>query len=183
MKCKNNCEKYIIAGVLCLGLAMFAFVGAKMICSGGFCGSKTDPTEKMAIETLRMKLGNPESLKILAVSKPDSVFQNRYCPEAEAIELSSIYLDYTMQLMDSTMSESFYEDYESEKMKRLSDASQSISILNDMLEREQGKFCGWRVRVKYELAEENQEKFESMAWFIFDPEKKLIYKTFDFPLL
>lgn len=178
---RKKCIQQII--YLCLfvfGVLMLAIVAMQMCVKGTFCKGNTG-IENKAVESLKLKKGNPEGFKVIAISELDSVFVNRYCPEHETIELSQKYLDLTFKMMD--------EDFNLEdnnhvlNLKRYSEASDAISLFNEMLERPQGEHIGWRLKMRYSYLDESKNECNSEVWMIFDKDKKFIYNTFEFPLL
>ncbi len=171
------------------GLSIFAVfilvVAVIFIIAKQTCSLKKTETEKTAIKALQLRLGNPEVLKILDISAPDSVFLNRICPEYEVIELSEKFLEYSMNLMKDSQSE--LRDLESVayrcKMDRYAESSNTLNTLNNMLEKSEGEHCGWRVKVKYQTKDDSETSYTAESWFIFDKEKKHILNSFDISLL
>lgn len=184
-KGKSLAQQCIILALFSFGIIALACVVIVMLLpSNPFCKGKKD-MEKTAIEALKIKVDNPSSLQVLAVSEPDSVFQNRYCSEAESMELSQRFLDYSIKMMNETpedfgkMEDPRYMD----KMQRFSEGSNTLSLLNSMAEREPGDFIGWRLRIRYAAKDINGNPYLSEIWMIFDRNKKHILKTLEIPSL
>lgn len=175
-------QKSFWLGLFAFGLAVLVIVLLSFLFSGK-CGS--DKAEDVAISALRLKSQDPDGIKILAVSKPDSVFQNRFCPDHEVMEMSEKFLQVSLNLMqDSSLKESHLDNpaYLA-KMERYAEHSSSIERLNNMLENEPGKFCGWRVRIRYAAKDKSDTPYTSETWFIFDKDKKHILNSFEIPIL
>lgn len=180
---KRECvQKMLFIGLFVVGaIILIAVVGS--MCFSSFC-SKDKKVEKMAVESLRMKAGNPRDFKVTAISKMDSIFVNRYCPEHETMELSQKYLDYTIKMMEASANKDVLDDAGSMiDYKKFSKASDALDVFNEMLQKPKGEFMGWRMRLRYTYTDENNRPSESEAWLMFDRDKKFIFHSFEFPML
>ncbi|MCM1491463.1 MAG: hypothetical protein NC095_11675 [Muribaculum sp.] len=181
-------KKKCLPDLICIGLfviGLFAIIAVmmQMILKGSFCHGERD-VEKMAVETLRIKTGNPEGFKVTAVSSLDSVYVNRYCPEHEIVELSQKYLEYSLQMMRDSRDRSVAEDLsDMTSYRRFARGSDALELFNEMLQRPQGEFCGWRMRLRYSYLDDRKNECESEMWMIFDKDKRYIYNSFEFPVL
>ena len=164
--------------IMGVGILVVSFFLILMTDSGS---SKKSEAEKTAIKALQIKLGNPSSLKILDISAPDSVFINRICPDYEVMELSERFLEYSLNIMQD--SQTGLDDAESKsyrcRMDRYTESSGNLNTLNSMMERPQGEYCGWRLKVKYQTVDDSNTPYVSEAWFIFDKDTKHILNSFD----
>lgn len=160
-------------------------VGAFILIYSGSCGNqKKRETESTAIKALKMKTGDKKVLKVLAISDPDSVFVNRMCPEAETMELSERFLEYSLNIMRTTQPDIQAENKAYRcQMDRFAESSTSLNTLNTMLEKPQGPHCGWRVKVRYQTVDDSDTPYVSEVWYIFDKEQKHILNSFDICLL
>ena len=163
---------------ICILVAAFFIIVAKG------AGLKKTETEKTAVNALRLKMGNPSSLKILDISTPDSVYVNRMCPDFEAMELSERFLEYSLNIMRAQQPD-IQADNKAYRcqMDRYTESSTSLNALNSMLEKPQGAHCGWRVKIRYQAVDESDTPYVSEVWYIFDREQKHILKSFDICLL
>lgn len=180
---KRECvQKMLFIGLFVVGAIILIAVVSGM-CFSSFC-SKDKKMEKMAVESLRMKAGNPKDFKVTAISKMDSIFVNRYCPEHETVELSQKYLDYTIRMMEASANKDALDDAASMvDYKKFSKASDALDVFNEMLQKPKGEFMGWRMRLRYSYTDENNRPSESEAWLMFDRDKKFIFHSFEFPML
>lgn len=168
-----------VIGIIIL---LVAFV---LICTSEGRSLKKTETENTAINALKLKAGHPDSIRILDISMPDSVFENRMCPEYEIMELSEKFLEYSLNIMQTSPQDRYGENsiaYRC-KMDRYADSSNALNTLNAMLEKPQGKHCGWRVKVRYSALDDSDTSYISEAWFIFDKDKKHVLNSFDISLL
>lgn len=180
---KRECiQKMIFVGLFVVGAIILIAVVSGM-CFSSFC-SNDKKVEKMAVESLRMRTGNPKDFKVTAISKMDSIFVNRYCPEHETIELSQRYLDYTIAMMQASADKESLDDADPMiDYKKFTKASDALDVFNEMLQKPQGEFMGWRMRLRYSYTDENDKPSESEAWLMFDRDKKFIFHSFEFPML
>lgn len=169
-------------GLFAFGLVVLSILLISFLFKGKCTGDKAETT---AIAALKMQVEKPQTLKILHVSKPDSVFRNRLCPDHEVIEMSSRFLDYSMTLMDDpeNMKSDFKNPAYMAAMERFSENSATMEKLNRMLESEPGEFCGWRVKVNYTANDRSNTTYKAEKWFIFDKNKTHILNSFDVPML
>lgn len=189
MKTNNEITQKVARKCFWFGLsiiAIFILVAALIfIVANNTCSLKKTDIEKTAIKALQLRLGNPESLKILDISSPDSVFVNRFCPEYEMMELSQKFLEYSMNILQD--SQAGLKDSESVayrcKMDRYAECSNSLNTINSMMEKPEGKHCGWRVKVRYQNIDDSETPYISESWFIFDKEKKHILNSLEISIL
>lgn len=182
---KKEFAKKLLWGSLSIVGIIILFVAAIMLCSGVRDSTKKKETEKIIINALKMKLGNPATLKILDISNPDSVFYNRICPEKELMEVSEKFLSLSINMMQASreVAEETTNPALLRHMYRFSETSNTINSLNEMLEKPAGKHSGWRYKVKYQTIDGTDTPYNAETWFIFDKRKKHIINSFDFCLL
>lgn len=182
-KNKKSMHDLLYIGLFVIGLFAIMAVMLQIFFKNSFCSSEKD-VEKMAVETLRIKTGNPEGFKVTAVSSLDSVYVNRYCPEHEIVELSQKYLEYSLQMMRDSRDRSVAEDLsDMTSYRRFARGFDALELFNEMLQRPQGEFCGWRMRLRYSYLDDRKNECESEMWMIFDKDKRYIYNSFEFPVL
>lgn len=182
---KREIARKFIWGALSVIGVIILLVAAVIICTSEGKALKKSEAEKTAINALKLKISNPASLKVLDISAPDSVFVNRMCPEYEIMELSEKFLQYSLNIMQDSQENLIGNENTAYrcKMDRYSESSMSINALNDMLEKPQGDYCGWRVKVRYQAMDDSDTPYTSETWLIFDKDKKHILNSFDFSLL
>lgn len=148
---------------------------------------------EMAEKALKATVDNPESIKILGVSKADSVFGKEYVSPHEKVSLSMHLMQYGQKLMEET---DFFENLDkddigiSEQMKRQLDAMTTLRALiasGDMNPTaKEGKsekpFNGWKVKIDFEAKTLQGEPYHSEYWFILDKEAQCVVKSFEIPL-
>lgn len=175
---KLEMQRKLLWGALSIVAIIILFGAFIILCCGSY--SKKSEDERTVRNALRLKYGD-NTLKILDISEPDSVFYNRMCPEDEVMELSERFLTYSMTIMQDSQTELLTQgnDECKCKMDRYSATSNTLNILNKMLEKPAGKHCGWRVKVKYQTVDDSGTPYVTETWYIFDRRKKHIINSFD----
>ena len=84
----------ILISIVLFWSGMFYFVG----CSDNLDGRAAYMAEK----ALRASVDNPESIRILAVSRPDSVFGHTYITQEEKMALSMAMVEINRKVMEAT---------------------------------------------------------------------------------
>ena len=84
----------ILASIVLFWGGVFCFV----CCADNLENRATDMAEK----ALKASVDNPESIRILGVSKPDSVFGHTYITQEEKMALSMAMVEINRKVMDAT---------------------------------------------------------------------------------
>lgn len=84
----------ILVSIVLFWIGVFCFV----CCADNL----DDRAANMAEKALRASVHNPESIRILAVSKPDSVFGHTYITQEEKMALSMAMVEINRKVMDAT---------------------------------------------------------------------------------
>ena len=136
----------ILASIVLFWSGVFCLV----CCSDNLDGRAADMAEK----ALRASVANPESIRILAVSKPDSVFGHTYITQEEKMALSMAAMSSLRRLMD----------------------------FGSPLDGSPQPFSGWKVKVDFESVDADGRSYHSEYWFILDREAQCVVKSFEIPL-
>ena len=145
---------------------------------------------EMAEKALKATVDNPESIKILGVSKADSVFGKEYVSPHEKVSLSMHLMQYGQKLMEDT---DFFENLEkddigiSEQLDAMTTLRALIASGDMNLTAKEGRaekpFNGWKVKIDFEAKTLQGEPYHSEYWFILDKEAQCVVKSFEIPLL
>lgn len=150
---------------------------------------------EMAEKALKATVDNPESIKILGVSKADSVFGKEYVNQHEKAALSMHLMQYGHKLMEET---DYFQNLDkddtamSDQVTRQLDAMTTLRALiayGEMEEAKAGKekvakpFNGWKVKIDFEAKTLKGKPYHSEYWFILDKEAEIVVKSFEIPLL
>ena len=155
--------------------------------------------EKRAVEiaekALKATVDNPESIKILGVSKADSVFGKEYVNPHEKAALSMHLMQYGHKLMEET---DYFQNLNkddtamSDQVTRQLDAMTTLRALiaygelegaNSQKAKEKKPFNGWKVKIDFEAKTPQGKPYHSEYWFILDKEAEIVVKSFEIPLL
>ena len=155
--------------------------------------------EKRAVEiaekALKATVDNPESIKILGVSKADSVFGKEYVNPHEKAALSMHLMQYGHKLMEET---DYFQNLDKDdaamidQVTRQLDAMTTLRALiaygelegaNPHKAKEKKPFNGWKVKIDFEAKTLKGKPYHSEYWFILDKEAEIVVKSFEIPLL
>lgn len=144
----------------------------------------------VAEKALMASVDCPETVKICAVSNPDSVFGRNYVTDDEQMNIAMAMLKINQKVMDETdgMENLNFEDKEmTELMERQMSA---LSVLRSLVnfespeERKKSKpFNGWKVKIEYEASSKSGKPYRSEYWFILDKDADCVVNSFEIPLL
>ena len=138
----------ILASIVLFWSGVFYFV----CCSDNLDDRAADMAEK----ALRASVDNPESIRILAVSKPDSVFGHTYITQEEKMALSMAMVEINRKVMEATDGLEDFDPDDKETaalMERQMSAMSSLRRLMDFggpLDGSPQLFSGWKVKVDFE---------------------------------
>lgn len=179
--------------ILCLGIfgVIFIIVGVAYIFT---CINRNRP-ESIAIESAKTALysmvSQPDSMKIISILKPDSVFGREYASDEEKVELTLLLLQSNDSLLKQTKDFDSYDpddDRLNDIMERNMETSTSIrnllkNNLGSLTNPPKRAFTGFRVRIEVTGVSEFGNKFHSQYWFITDKTGKHVVNTFEIPVL
>lgn len=150
---------------------------------------------EMAEKALKATVDNPESIKILGVSKADSVFGKEYVNQHEKAAFSMHLMQYGHKLMEET---DYFQNLDkddtamSDQVTRQLDAMTTLRALiaygelegaNPQKAKEKKPFNGWKVKIDFEAKTLKGKPYHSEYWFILDKEAEIVVKSFEIPLL
>ncbi len=161
----------------------------------GCSGNSENKAQDIARKALMASVDNPESVKIVGISKPDSVFGREYVTTKEKMALSVAMMKISRRFMEDTD----FDNPDSEchgmsgQMKRQMDAMTALRslLVSDGLtpagsnegSQERKPFSGWKVKIEYEATDSDGQPYCSEYWFIMDKEAQCVIRSFEIPLL
>lgn len=171
----------LLAGSVIIWGGIFFVVG---------CGN--NPKEKakaVAEKSLLACVDRPESVKIKAVSQPDSVFGRDYLSQDEQSNIAMAMLQISRKVMEETDNmESI--DFEDKAVTELMERQMSAATILRNLDRfgdsdgkEKKPFNGWKVKIEYEALSESGKPYRSEYWFFLDKDATCVVNSFEIPLL
>ena len=159
----------------------------------GCSDNSGNKAQDMAKKALMASVDNPESVKIVGISKPDSVFGREYVTMGGKIALSVAIMKISRRFMEDTDFDN--PDAESHmmsgQMKRQMDAmtalrslmvSGELKPIGDESSQERKPFSGWKVKIEYEATDSDGQSYRSEYWFIMDKEAQCVIRSFEIPL-
>ena len=195
---KELCEKNITSSELEMyredGSIYRKRLGLLLGMETGCSGNSENKVQDMAKKALMASVDNPESVKIVGISKPDSVFGREYVTMKEKMALSVAMMKISRRFMEDTD----FDNPDSEchgmsgQMKRQMDAMTALRSLmvtgelkptGDEASQERKPFSGWKVKIEYEATDSDGQPYRSEYWFIMDKEAQCVIRSFEIPLL
>lgn len=129
----------------------------------------------------------PESVSIVAVSKPDSVFGRDYINDDEKMAIAVSMMKINEKVMSQTgdLSEIDFEDSElTALVERQMSAMSAIRSLVSLDSADRPKpFNGWKVKIEYEAKTAGGSPYRSEYWFILDKDARCVVNSFEIPIL
>ena len=159
----------------------------------GCSDNSENEAQNMAKKALMASVDNPESVKIVGISKPDSVFGREYVTMKEKMALSVAIMKISRRFMENTELDNPNAECHgmSGQMKRQMDAMTALRSLMDSGElkpasdearQERKPFSGWKVKIEYEATDSDGQPYRSEYWFIMDKEAQCVIRSFEIPL-
>ena len=159
----------------------------------GCSDNSENEAQNMAKKALMASVDNPESVKIVGISKPDSVFGREYVTMKEKMALSVAIMKISRRFMENTELDNPNAECHgmSGQMKRQMDAMTALRSLMVMGElkpageeaiQEHNPFSGWKVKIEYEATDSDGQPYRSEYWFIMDKEAQCVIRSFEIPL-
>ena len=159
----------------------------------GCSDNSENEAQNMAKKALMASVDNPESVKIVGISKPDSVFGREYVTMKEKMALSVAIMKISRRFMENTELDNPNAECHgmSGQMKRQMDAMTALRSLmvsgelkpaSDEARQERKPFSGWKVKIQYEATDSDGQPYRSEYWFIMDKEAQCVIRSFEIPL-
>lgn len=143
---------------------------------------------RVAQTALYASVDNPESVKVIAVSKPDSVFGRDYINDDEkmAIAMSMMKINEKVMSRTGNLSEINFED--SELTVLVERQMSAMSAIRSLVSLDSGAdtprpFNGWKVKIEYEAKTASGSPYRSEYWFILDKDARCVVNSFEIPIL
>ena len=143
--------------------AVAVLLGMGSACSG----NSENKAQDMARKALMASVDNPEAVKIVGISKPDSVFGREYVTMEEKMALSVAMMKISRRFM---------------ALRSLM-VTGELKPAGDEASHERKPFSGWKVKIEYEATDSDGQPYRSEYWFIMDKEAQCVIRSFEIPLL
>lgn len=143
---------------------------------------------RVAQTALHASVDNPESVKVIAVSEPDSVFGRCYIDDDEKMAIAMSMMKVNEKVMSQTdglrdldLEDSSVTDLVSRQMSAMG-ALRSFAGFR-LPDAPRKPFSGWKVKIEYEALSEDGSPYRSEYWFILDRDARCVVNSFEIPLL
>lgn len=169
---------------LCGGIFVWCLIGYFIF----RCGTRSEKPEEIAKIALLASVDKPESVKILGISKPDSIFGRDYVNDDEKMAIAVAMMRINEKVMEKTGGFEFM-DFENPEITDLMERQMSAtSLLRSFMplspESQANKtFNGWKVKIEYEAESLSGSPYHSEYWFILDKNARCVVKSFEIPLI
>lgn len=143
---------------------------------------------RVAQTALYASVDNPESVKVVAVSDPDSVFGRCYIDDGEKMAIAASMMKVNERVMSQTGDLgglAFDNPALRELLERQMSSMSAMRYLMsaDSPDSPRKPFNGWKVKIEYEAVSESGSPYRSEYWFITDRDAQCVVTSFEIPLL
>lgn len=143
---------------------------------------------RVAQNALYASVDNPESVKVVAVSEPDSVFGRCYIDDDEKMAIAVSMMKVNEKVMSQTdgLRDLDFEDSSvTDLVSRQMSAMGALRSLAGFVDPDAPRkpFSGWKVKIEYEAVSEGGSPYRSEYWFILDRDAQCVVNSFEIPLL
>lgn len=171
--------------VMLAGGALVCGIMAALLCR------RENPQRKavrVAQTALYASVDRPESVRVLAISEPDSVFGRRYIDDDEKMVIAVSMMKVNEKVMsqaDGTGDLGFDDPYVTDLVSRQMSAMGALRSLAcfESPDAPRKPFSGWKVKIEYEAVSESGSPYRSEYWFVLDRDAVCVVNSFEIPLL
>lgn len=153
-----------------------------------WCNSPVRRAPEVARTALYASVDNPESVKVIAVSRPDSVFGRCYINDDEKLAIATAMMKVNEQVMKRTDGLRNLDFEDSAVTELVTRQMSALSALRSLVDYEapdapQKPFTGWKVKIEYEAVSESGSPYRSEYWFILDRKAQCVVNSFEIPVI
>lgn len=166
--------KHKISTVFCgvLALALMA------------CGNLNDEIKNNAMKNVMDNVDNPETISIIAISEPDSVFGLEYISPKERKLIINVMNKVTEAIMKKTDNMTKVETIDYYVMdlaqRQLQVGPQLTQIIESKVPK--GDFSGWKVRIDFSAKGDHDITYRGERWVYLSKDGKTVLNSFELPL-
>ena len=152
------------------------------------CDSPSKAASKAAKIALMASVDNPESVEIQAISKPDSIFGQRYVTEKEMTAIGELMMKASDSISRAAggletigLDNPQLNNLMTRQMSAMSVMRGMMFTLDD--DKSKKDFSGWKVKIVYQAKGKEGYTYKSEFWAILDKTGEHVVKSFEVPLL
>ncbi len=145
---------------------------------------KKEQMVRLAEQNIRQSIDNPDQLKILGVSEPDSAFGAGYFSQKEVKgmtmmmqKVSDVIMKRTSNMTKFNPDDHYVIDLAQRQMRAMSEIRSLIHLSG-----QKGEWSGWKIKVDYEAVNREGQTYRAERWMFLDKEGKIIFKTLELPI-
>lgn len=139
---------------------------------------------RMVTDCLHLMADNPESVKIIGISTPDSVFGKNFFNTDELVQILDNISNFNDKIFGHKSLPMNLDDPKvAAKLQRGANLTDLIRPLMTNDGSEEGEFSGWKIKVLYECTDQFNDTIKNERYFIFDKDLKYILHSFEIPIL
>jgi hypothetical protein len=179
----KNKKLIIIAGIVALLVVSGLALGLM------YSGSPKDKAVIVAEKALMATVDYPNSVRIIGISHPDSVYGRDYITPQEKLSLSMTMMKIHEKVMKETNGLENFNPKDRQTAEMMERQMTAMAVLRSLVPPEQPHgitekpFSGWKVKVEYEARSSGGIPYRSEYWFILDKDAQCVIKSFEIPLL
>lgn len=138
----------------------------------------------LAEENIRQSVDNPNQLKILAVSEPDSAFGTNFFSQNEIQGMVMIMQKVSEEIMRRTNNMTEFNPNDRDVMFLAERQMRAMAEIRPLIRgaKQKGEWSGWKIKVDYEAINKNGLSYKAERWMFLDKDGRNIFKTIEIPI-
>ena len=168
-----------VSGAVVAGMLLMMLFSS---CSTGD-GGKKKAYRQMAEESLLLMADRPESVRVIALSEPDSVFGKSFFTDAELESILDNINGMNESLFHGVLADMDFDDPKVESRMQRAAALSDVARFMMTADTAPGEFSGWKVKALYQCADQFGDTIKNERYFIFDRDMRYIIHSFEIPIL
>lgn len=175
-----------------LAILLISFVAFWGAAAGFYCYA-TSPKRNagnVAKKALLATVDKPESVKVLGISKPDSVYGRSYINDNEKLVIAQSMMKVNQVVMERT-NDFDNLDFDDPATTALMERQMSVmSVMRSLVnlsdptgKAPKGPFNGWKVKIEYQAKDASGSLYHSEYWAILDKDATCVVNSFEIPIL
>lgn len=179
MKPELKLAIFVVAAILTWG-TIFTLTG---------CANNPQRKAKsLAEKALYATVENPKTIKVLAVSRADSVFGRDYITEEEQINIAKAMMAVNQEVMKATNGFENINNLDRKTTALIERQMSAMSVLRSIMqfgapEKTKQNFSGWKVKIDYQAKTDDGAVYRSEYWFFLDKEASCVVRSFEIPII
>ena len=138
----------------------------------------------LAEENIRQPVDNPNQLKILAVSEPDSAFGTNFFSQNEVQGMVMIMQKVSEEIMRRTNNMTEFNPNDRDVMFLAERQMRAMAEIRPLIRgsKQKGEWSGWKIKVDYEAINKDGLSYKAERWMFLDKDGRNIFKTIEIPI-